>query len=463
MAKTEQTVTGLVVRGGYLEWTTLRQRKGKVEKAAQERADAGLEPPVDLNDEVQAKAVYKAFGGGQGAVSVSIPSSKGLLRVVDLPATEPDELMGMAEFQVDKFAPFQLDRLKISYEILSQDESSSRVLIVAVQRHFLEAAGNPFLIHSQNPDRVDIEVLGWWRLLKDHGDIQDEGRQVVLLLEPGGAELIFVQDGQPVILRTLGGHSDPSDKDFVEEVSEETHYTLTSMESEWGVLQTSVLHLWHWGDVPEPLCRALEKECDVQVRHRSFDELPPLSEGIARRQIDQSEGVNLCLEEWRDMESSRKLKKRLLVSAAAVMTVWVIGMAVLVAVVKTEEPRYQNLLQDVTALEGQAAEVKQLKSRLDELELYADRTYSVLECLRELSLLLPSGVEWTSLSYKKQEGVDLRGQAPSADPVYDYVEALERSALFESVTPDDIRTRVQQGVRMTQFKIEAQLPGGEEI
>lgn len=451
------------MRGAYLEWTILRQRKGVLEKAAQKRADAGLEPPVDLNDEAQAKAVYKAFGGGQGAVSVSIPSSRALLRVVDLPATDPEELMGMAEFQVDKFAPFQLDRLKISFEVLQQSEDSSRVLIVAVQRHHLEATGNPFRLHSRNPDRVDIEVLGWWRLLKDHGDIQEDGRQVILLLEPSGAELIFVQDGQPLILRTLGGHSDPSDSDFIEEVSEETRYTLTSMESEWGVMQTSVLHLWHWGATPEELCKALETECDLQVRHRSFDELPQLSEGLARRLIDHPNGVNLCLDEWKDMDSARRLRKRLLVIAAAVMAVWVVGMAALVTLVKTEEPRYKNLLQEVTTLEGEAAEVKLLKGRLDELEQYADRTYSSLECLRELSLLLPSGVEWTSFSYKKKDAVDLRGQAPSADLVYDYVEALERSALFEKVTPDDIRTRMQQGIRMTQFKIEARLPGSEDL
>jgi len=91
-----------------------------------------------------------------------------------------------------------------------------------------------------------------------------------------------------------------------------------------------------------------------------------------------------------------------------------------------------------------------------------DRTYSSLECLRETALLLPSGVELNSFAYKKKDAVDLRGQASSADPVYDYVEALERSELFGKVTPGDIRTRMKQGTRSTEFKIEALLPGGEE-
>lgn len=463
MAKNEQnSSTGLVMRGGYVEWTTLRRRKGRVEIEAHERADAGLDTPVDLLREDDAQAVYKTFHHLRERVSISIPSHQALLRVVDLPSSDPEELEGMVELQVDKFAPFQLDRLKISYEVLSQTENGSRVLIVAVKLTYVEAAGHPFLLHRRSPDRVDIEVMGWWRLLKDHGDVQDSGRQVFLLLEPSGAELIFTQDGQPAVLRTLGGHSNPEDDDFIEEVAEETHYTLTSMEAEWGALHTPILYLWHWGETPGVLCNRLESECGLDVRSQSFDDLPPLSEGLARRFMDEPGALDLSLDEWSRLESARALRKRMLIVAGAVLSLWLVGMSALTFIVKTDEPRYNQLLDRVTGLEEQATEVRQLKDRLDDLEQYADRTYSSLECLRELSLLLPSGVEWESFSYKKDEGVDLRGKASSADPVYDYVEALERSDLFTEVTPDDIRTRVRQGQRETRFKLEALLPGGEE-
>ena len=141
---------------------------------------------------------------------------------------------------------------------------------------------------------------------------------------------------------------------------------------------------------------------------------------------------------------------------------WAAGMVALMAMTKLEAPRYEQRKEKLEALEAEAAVVSQLKDRLDALEQYADRTYSGLECLREISLLLPSGVELKNFNYQKNEWVDLRGQASSAESVYDYVEALERSKLFGKVTPGDISTRMRQGKRSTEFKIEALLPGGEE-
>ncbi|MEM7393516.1 MAG: PilN domain-containing protein, partial [Verrucomicrobiota bacterium] len=76
-------------------------------------------------------------------------------------------------------------------------------------------------------------------------------------------------------------------------------------------------------------------------------------------------------------------------------------------------------------------------------------------------VLLPKYLDMTSFSYKKAKTLTIRGVAQRADPVYDYVEALERSALFLDVKPD-IKQKIVKGKRITEFQITAALPEMEE-
>jgi len=362
MTKDQNILTGLVIRGSYVEWTSLRSRKGGTEQLAHEKADADLPDPVDLGQEDQADKLYKTLAKAKGDRSVALRSDLALLRVIDLPVAEDaEELEGMIELQVDKFAPFQLDRLEISHEVLVPGEQTQRVLIAAVLREHIEQLGAPFLLHKESPLRVDLEVLGWWKLLKDHGDVQEVGRQIFLLLEPGGTELIIAQDGHPVLLRTLGSHVDVSEEEFIAEIVEETHYTLTSLESEWGVVHTPRLYLWHWGAEPNGVREGLVQECALEVISRRFDDLPPLSEGIARRFAEHPDGLNLIPSAWKETRAAHALRKRMAGASVALLVLWALGMIALTAMTKLEAPRHEQRMVQVEALEGDAEEVRQLK------------------------------------------------------------------------------------------------------
>ena len=490
-------ISGLVYRGGRLDWTVLREVGDKLQVAEHKEATLQVaDPPPALPPVELAPQIRAACSGVKGNLCLAVPTDQVLMRVVDLPTVDPAEMQGMVELQVDKFSPFPVEHLSVSYEVLEKQENSSRVLIVAVKREIVEGIGETFKKAGLYPHWMDVEVLGWWYLFKAKGEVPSHGRRIFILLDTHGTELIVSQNGIPVLFRSLGGRQGLSEEEFIEEVADEISYTLTSLEVEWGAVENIQMTLWHWGsgmpalaarlsggrkaaepapaaslkppklafDLDEPAAPPPVAEgLGLQVEQKQFDVLSPLSEGLARRAVEQGESmINLAPPEWRSVEKTKTIHKHLLLATAAVLAVWLVTVSGFVVGLKLQRKNLDRLKTAVEEVEGPAKEVEQLKNKFESLSAYADRSHSALECLREVTELLPDGVDLNSFAYKKQGTVSLRGECAAVDPIYNFFQALEKSELFKSVKTEPVSTKNVGAVQKSQFGVTMTLPGGEK-
>ncbi len=458
----EEYNTAVLLLGNNLEWTTLRLRKGEPEQVDQQRVTLD----GDAGDEATRGAQVKAaLGGIKGTLTAVLPTDKVLLRVVDLPSTDAEELADMVELQVDKFSPFPVEHMAVSFEVLSVQGQDSRVLIAACKRDLVESLGDLFEAAGRQPDRIDVAAAGWWHHVRALEESQVEGRHGMLLLDASGSELVIAQNGVPLMVRSLGAQADASNEEYYRELAEEAGYTLTSLESEWGMHAALDLTLWHHGDVPQLLVDLLQQESGVAVITRSLDELPPLSAGIAARSVqaleDEQPTLDLTLTEWKAAASSRKGQQKLLMLVASLLAIWLVGMAAVFAVSHVGRSQVERLRDEVQSLEAPAEEVMVLRRRVNSMEQYADRTHSALEILREIAENMPDGVEMTSFSYRKAGQVNIRGEAVRVEPIYDFLGELEQSPLFIEARSEGI-TQAPGGRRNPDFRLTARLPGDEE-
>jgi hypothetical protein len=455
--------TAALLHGQRVEWTVLRQRKTGVEVVSQDAVTL----PEGEDVAAQAAALKAAMGGSiKGVLTVVVPTEHVLLRTADLPATEADELAGMVELQVDKFSPFPIDQMAISYEPLRQQDDSTRVLIAACKQELVEQAGALFGAAGRVPDRVDVAATAWWALMARAEALPGDGRQGLLLVDETGAELVIAQDGVPVLIRSLGAQHDQSDEDYAEELAEETGYTLTSIESEWGGSPLGSLTVWHRGRLSGVLVERIEAECGLPVQSRNLDELPPLSEGAVRRDVegggDSSRAVlDLALPEWKTAAAQSERTQRLVWIGASVAAVWVAALVTIFVVTGFEQRQLGRLQEEVRALRGPADAAGELRRRVQSLEDYTDRTHSVLECLLEVTQALPVGVELNAFTYRKGDEVNLRGESPRVPPIYDFFEKMEASSFFAEAIPGNV-TQTTGGRRQPDFRITLKLPGWEE-
>lgn len=460
-------ITGLVLRDDAFESTTVQAKSGgKVDLSA--RID--LAGPPDAEEEKGgepipgiAEQIRPECSRLKGSTIVAgLATDQLLLRVVELPVAEPDEIAGMVSLQVDKFSPFPVDRMVVAYEVLHTEENVNRVLIAAVQTDVADAVGETLKQADISTDRVDAEIMGWWWILSDTGKIGTAGRQAFLFLDAPEPKVIVTQDGIPILFRSIAGMTGLTAEETVSEVAGELAHSLMSLELEHGGGAATTIHVWCHGNAPDGLLDALQSECDCKVQAESLDSIPPVSEGLARRAASRGAGQRLDLtpSTWRDIEKTKLLRKKLVVFSSSALLLWVLCLGGLLGGLAYERHRLESLKAELEELHGPAREVAGMKRRVFMIESYLDTEASALNCLREISDVQPDGIELSSFTYRKGESLSISGEADGVNTVYAFNNDLDACGLFDG--SDLIGPRRDSRRRKDVFTIVLSLPGGPE-
>ena len=466
-------ITAVVFRGREAEWTTVKVLKGVVEVV--ERRTESMAPEAAVPGTPAFTEAVAGIGSHlRGDVCFAVRSDRVLMRVVDLPTADAAEMAGMVDLQVDKFSPFPVEHMAVTFEQLSQQGTSSRVLIAAIQKDMVTAVGDAFRAVKTIPRWIDVDLMAWWHLLKQQGEVPEQGLAVQLIFEPENASLIISEHGVPVVIRSLGAAAGVSEEEFHAELAEEIGYSLTTLEAEVGLAAGLRILLWHGGDQTPPkmvlpggapvsgvagLAARIGEVCGAEVAMRRLEELPSLSEGLARRTIER-QGITLDLApaDWRAEAQGRITRKTLAIATLVFVVLWVGGLALFFGGLGMARKRLAAVKAEVTAMEAPAEEVRALRDEIRSFEDYADRSHSALEALREVVVALPESVDLTSFSYRKGASVNVRGIANVPDPIYDFFQNLEQSPFFTKIETGDVRSRAVGSAQKSEFSVTAHLP-----
>lgn len=450
----DQFTTAVVIGDQRLEWTTVRRRKNRIEIAEQRAVEI---PPEE--GEPRDRAVTAALAKLRGSLTVALPSRLTLMRVVRLPTTDVAEIGDMAALQVDKFSPFPVEYMAVGHEIVQQDDKSSLVLIGACRREWLDRLGELCRRAGKLPEAVDVSALGWWQLLRQENHVPEKGSALVLIIEDRIADLIVARDGAPLVIRTLEGPREAEAANVGAEVAEEIHFTLASLETEWGLPVGGPLQIWRRKALSADFATSIETACGLPTELHVLESLPNLSEGIARRALARGPHLlDLAPAEWKSEIRARRLRRSLALALGMFALVWLTAVAIVIGLLQYQKRQAAALQQELAGLREPARAVEQLKSQVRSLERYVDPAHSALECLREITERLPPGVELTALTYKKYGQVAVRGEADESDPIYDFFQALEQSRLFVAVKPEGVTQQQRGGRFRSQFRLTLELP-----
>jgi hypothetical protein len=459
MAK--DNIIGLAFRGDCVEWATLAPVREEFRTTA-----TGSVPVEGELDEGQIKALAGGLlteaGGLNGHVVMGLPSEDMLLRVVTLPLVESDELRSMVRLQADKFSPFPVESMVVSHEVLEKRGDSCVVLIVAARAEVVGGFGRVMESAGVQPERVDVSLMGRWHALDKAGEIRAEGRQLLLLLEGGIAEIVVAQNGTPILMRSLGTVQNLAEQELAAELAGEVGYTLMSLELEHGSAGECVVNVWHDGAVPAGLEEKMHQECGSRPVLSSLESMPSRAEGVAQRSAEKGAGrLDLTPDVWRSAAGTKDFKRKMVKAAVIIFGVWIVGAGALFGGLRFQEMRLASLKAERDELREPAMEIRRLRARVLATKRHGDMSESSLECLREISAVQPVGVDLTSFTYRKGEGVKISGEALTTELVYDFKrKLLEESQLFSGIDlqgPHEIPKRNRQ-----RFDMDIKLRGGEQ-
>lgn len=462
-----EIITGLKITDSSLEWTSLEKTKDGFKVADSGKAD--LESHVStegaeskVTDKGLSALISKNKKHLDGTLTLGLPSEQILMRVVKLPAVPDDELTGMVQLQVDKLSPFPVENMVVSYEILEKGKDFYHVLVAAIKNDVVDQLGKLLADADIFPSRVDSDVLGWARLLKEADVVAKTGRQIVILLSDSVPEIIVFQDGLPIVFRSLSGQGPLSNDEFASEIAGETANTIMSIELEHGVSKSCSLSVWCHNAPPEKLEESLRQTCPYEFSIRSISELPSVSEGFARRSADGGQLLDLTPLSWRVSGDEKLFKQRVMIAGGATVGLWALCVIFFLGGLFYQQNKLKILQAEFELTQKPAKEVLDMRRRVNIIKRYSDRTYSALECLREVVGILPEGIDLTSFEYKRASGpptVTINALASAVDAVYEFKNGLDGSKLFlKGALKGPVTQKDKQA-----FQIDMKLPvGGEE-
>ncbi|MEE9369306.1 MAG: PilN domain-containing protein [Pontiella sp.] len=396
-----------------------------------------------------------------GEVTVALRTSELLIRTMEFPSPDPAEIADMVGFQIDKISPYPLDQLAVAHEILSTSEDAALVLMAAAKRDSIDAIGDTFEKQGVQIHSIDVRVLGWLQLMGDQEKLTATGSEILFIVDGIDFVLAVMLNGSPLVIRSL--HAQLDDMTVVDELTEEIGYTLTTLDAERDFPTPSTINFWSNGDLPAALRSKLSKKCGLKVVYHELSALPDLSEGILRRTLSAENRIELIPREWVEYQSRKKMNRKFSIIAGAIVSVWLLFLLIFLSVHKVRDIKLNMTKADAVEITPAAKVAQNNQDKLRALTSFTDRSDSALECLREITNMLPAGdIEFVSYNYKKGKGITLRGTANSDDMVYDFFKSLSSSAFFERLKDQSVNTKTTKGVRRTVYSVTLELPTEEE-
>lgn len=459
----DKIITAACLTPDGIEWTSLKVRQEGPEPHEQgqlpfvvsdEQEGGAAMATTDLPDEIREKL--------DGDITVSIRTAELLMRTMEFPTADPQEIASMVGFQIDKVSPFPLDQLAVAHEILRETEKGALVLMVASKREYIDSIGDMFKTRGIHIHSIDARILGWMELLRKGEHITGSGSELLIVDDGIDFTLTVLVDGVPIVFRSL--QTSLQDENLADELANEIGYTLTTLDTEHELDLPASIEFWSMDDIPARAVAMLQEKTGIKIRKNNLASLPPLSEGILHRAGKKDSRIELIPREWIDHEKNKQLKKQFIVLSSAITGVWICVMIVFVAIYQTRAIALTRIQKKAKAIAPAAAQAFENRQKLKALENYSDRSNSALECLREVTRLLPAAdIEFVSFNYSKDKGVTLRGTAESDNVVYDFFAALTKSHFFSKLNNQRIDTKVvARGVRRAVFSVNLVMPAGED-
>ncbi|HEY5653732.1 MAG TPA: PilN domain-containing protein [Pontiella sp.] len=445
-----------------IEWTTLRIKDGTYEIACQGALSSTAHTEMDAEDTVAAMQLPTELSASlKGDLTVALRTAELLTRTMEFPTSDPEEIAEMVGFQIDKISPYPLDQLDLSYEILRTTETGSLVLMVGAKRESIDSIGDTFEEKGVQIHRIDARILGWIHLLRDGGHISNDNCEFLIVDDDIDCSLVLLHKGSPLVLRSLHVHLNA--EDLVDELVHELNYTLTTLDAEHDLPSPTAIHFWSNAEISKIVSSELTERCGIDVHTHTLIALPPLSEGMVRRTLDKNECIELIPREWVEYEERKRLIKKFFLSSASIASIWLIVLLSFYTIYKIRDFQYAAVKKKAEAIAPAAQQARQNQEKLQALRAYTDRSQSSLECLREVTQLLPIGdIEFVSYSYTKGKGVSLRGTASNDTLVNDFFLVLSNSKFFEQLKDQSVTTKTTKGVRRAVFSATLELPTKED-
>lgn len=436
----------------------------------------GTPPPAEEPDE---NATPAETGAGDGTLAealeeaarklkiedgcvIALPADRFVVRILSLPATDPESLQAMVRLQMEKIAPVAGEDLTVSSEVIAATEETTRVFAVAAPVAELDLLAEDLYKAGVKVSRLDSTLLCEWRSFTSlaPSPVPADDPYAVLFAPPSGRLDLVVADGAgPLFARSLGTGLAP------EELTRE--FMLSLLDA--GVSPAEIFLVESEGR-KAPLPDSAFALAGAAVTRIPAKGLVPYEESALARDTEEGH-LDIIPQAWRDVEHESASRKRFFAGVGVAIVLWALLAAVVFLAPIYVKHRTAAVRKAIAQVTPAYRAVSDVRSRVRLIRTYEDRSHSPIEILRLVCAIMPEGVTLSSLQFEKTSeqpasgkgagGVKIVGESTQSGSALQFKDALDQAGLF---APGKLTGPTMDGKRQNyRFEIDARFLGEEDL
>lgn len=375
----------------------------------------GREQRVPHAEKLPAKHIAKSWSTlWQPKLNVAwLPPEKIFLRVVELPASNAEEMVSMVELQLEKLSPMPVGQIVWTMHLLGTRtapakgdqpaETLQTVVVVIAERAVVEAFLGKLEQEGFLADRLEVPMLDQLEAITPTADSAWVIPQIV-----GGQSAALVAWWVEGALRNLSFVALPPTGDRAAELKHQLSLLFMAGEVE-GWLAGNVT----WQLVADPVS-ATEWEGLLRA---ALDEpvkiLPPPSTvdlaGRTAKRAAAAANTNLLPEEFRKRYHDQFVERLWLRAVGFVVALYIIGVAFYFCGVTYAGYRATNMESQVAAISDDYTNAVQLKARFAILQQREHLKFAALDCWQLVAKSLPAGLTVQRFNFTDGQKLNLSG------------------------------------------------------
>jgi len=349
------------------------------------------------------------------------------LRVLQIPASNLDEVFSMVELQLEKISPLPVNQILWSIELLSKGaEGLQTVVVIIVPRDVVERFLGRLEQKGYLADRLELPQIGQLSATK----VSRDG--IWFYPEPGKLSHCIIAWWYGGILQNLSYLNIATGVDHAGKLKDQLLQVSWAAELEGWLTEKPLITLV--GDETTaqlwlPILDGLS-ESPVEVVKPAPSET--LAASTVTRAVRSDPRTNLLPAEYAAKYRQEYIDRLWMRGAGAIILAYIVGVVIYFAALEVIKFKADKVQQQVRALSGSYTNAIQLKEKIGLLKEQVNLKFAALESYKAVVENLPPDLTLTSLIFQKGTTLSLRGTVPSdqLDQLYEYNEKL-RSVAYE--------------------------------
>ena len=205
-----KNLIGLDIGSYYTKIVELSNKKGviSVEKAIKERTPDIISQEENFDVEVMSEFIGSLFSQYKiknRNVAVALNSSFVITKTINMPLVVDDEIEQAVMWEAEQYAPFGMDQVNVSYQVMDKDSEKNemKILVVLTKKDIVNSYIDSLKKARIKLKIVDVDVFAMTNaLLQNEVDIKAKHNMLVDL-GYSSTKVIFVNNGVPEFSRYI--------------------------------------------------------------------------------------------------------------------------------------------------------------------------------------------------------------------------------------------------------------------